>query len=106
MFDRLRHGSRRVWLALAVWLLATSAPVQSTAKDGSNAQPSPSSARPLSDRDRAANAAREATGGRVLGVQGGTHPDGQNGDYRVRVLQPDGRVRSLQVDPKSGAVRD
>jgi hypothetical protein len=40
----------------------------------------------------------------VLGVQGGNQ-DGQNG-YRVRILQPDGRVRSLHFDPRSGAVRD
>lgn len=60
--------------------------------------------RPAADPDRAANAAREATGGRVLGVQGADQ-DGQRG-YRVRILEPGGRVRSLHFDPESGAVRD
>lgn len=71
-------------------------------------RPGPPPARPFADPDRAARAAREATGGRVLGVQPGGNPDGpndQNG-YRVRILQPDGRVRSLHFDPRSGAVRD
>jgi hypothetical protein len=62
------------------------------------------SSRQFADSDRAANAAREATGGRVLGVQGEDR-DGRSG-YRVRVLQPDGRVRSLHYDSASGAVRD
>ena len=60
--------------------------------------------RQFADPDRAANAAREATGGRVLGVQGADR-DGQPG-YRVRILQPDGRVRSLHFDPASGSMRD
>ena len=60
--------------------------------------------RPSADPDRAANAARQATGGRVLGVQGAER-DGQPG-YRVRILQPDGRVRSLHFDPASGRMRD
>ena len=64
----------------------------------------PPTARPYADPDRAANAAREATGGRVLGVQG-AEQNGQPG-YRVRILQPDGRVRSLHFDPASGKMRD
>ena len=100
MSNRLRQGSRLAWLALAGWLIAASAQAQSNATTGKDQpadhRPDRSPNRSLSDQDRAANAAREATGGRVLGVQGD----------RVRVLQPDGRVRSLQVDPKSGMVRD
>lgn len=60
--------------------------------------------RQFGDPDRAANAAREATGGRVLGVQG-AEQNGRPG-YRVRILQPDGRVRSLHFDPDSGKMRD
>ncbi len=60
--------------------------------------------RQFDDPDRAANAAREATGGRVLGVQGADR-DGQPG-YRVRILQPDGRVRNFHYDPGSGRMRD
>ncbi|HPF60000.1 MAG TPA: hypothetical protein P5149_13710 [Candidatus Competibacteraceae bacterium] len=65
--------------------------------------------RPLSrqfaDPDRAADAARQATGGRVLGVQGADERDGRRG-YRVRILQPDGRVRNFHYDPGNGAMRD
>ncbi len=50
------------------------------------------------------SAAREATGGRVLGVQGAER-NGQPG-YRVRILEPSGRVRSLHFDPASGKMRD
>lgn len=56
--------------------------------------------RQFADPDRAANAAREATGGRVLGVQG-PERNGQPG-YRVRVLEPDGRVRNFHYDPNDG----
>ncbi len=60
--------------------------------------------RQFADPDRAANAAREATGGQVLGVQG-VDRDGRPG-YRVRILQPDGRVRNFHYDPDSGRMRD
>ncbi|MCB1918346.1 MAG: hypothetical protein KDJ28_00020 [Candidatus Competibacteraceae bacterium] len=60
--------------------------------------------RPFADPDRAADAARRATGGRVLGVQGAER-DGRRG-YRVRILQPDGRVRNFHYDPGNGAMRD
>ena len=60
--------------------------------------------RQFADPDRAANATRRATGGRVLGVQG-VERDGRPG-YRVRILQPDGRVRNFHFDPDSGVVRD
>jgi uncharacterized membrane protein YkoI len=91
-------------LALA-GLLATSGAQAQSGRRGESYAPPPS--RPFADPDRAARAAREATGGRVLGVQGGNpdSQDGQNG-YRVRILQPDGRVRSLHYDPRSGAVRE
>lgn len=52
-----------------------------------------------SDRDRAASIARRATGGRVLGVK----PN--SGSQRVKILSRDGRVRVLEVDPRTGAVR-
>lgn len=51
----------------------------------------------FADPDRAANAAREATGGRVLGVEGDER-DGRPG-YRVRILEPRGRVRNFHYDP-------
>jgi uncharacterized membrane protein YkoI len=90
-------------------LLATSgAQAQSRHRGDDDGPPrgrhGPPPSRQFADPDRAANAAREATGGRVLGVQGGNQND-QNG-YRVRILQPDGRVRNLHYDPRSGAVRD
>jgi hypothetical protein len=52
-----------------------------------------------SDRDQAASIARRATGGRVLGVKP------QSGSQRVKILSRDGRVRVLEVDPRTGAVR-
>ncbi|MBA2593775.1 MAG: PepSY domain-containing protein [Gammaproteobacteria bacterium] len=52
-----------------------------------------------SDRDQAASIARRATGGRVLGVKP------ESGSQRVKILSRDGRVRTLEVDPRTGAVR-
>jgi len=50
------------------------------------------------DPDRAAAAARRATGGTVLGVK-------RAGDqFRVRILTPAGRVTTVRVDAKSGKV--
>lgn len=53
--------------------------------------------------DRAAAAARQATGGRVLRVDlhGGGRPW-----YRVKVLVDGERVRSVRVDARSGRVLD
>ena len=107
MFDT-RRLPRLARLALTGLLVASGAWAQPGPRGDGYAPPpgqqGPPPSRPFADPDRAANAAREATGGRVLGVQSGNQ-DGQNG-YRVRILQPDGRVRSLHFDPHSGAVRD
>ncbi|MDZ7754339.1 MAG: peptidase M4 [Gammaproteobacteria bacterium] len=54
------------------------------------------------DRDAAAAAARHATGGRVLGVE---RRRGNGDEYRVRVLTPDGTVRTLEIDERSGRPR-
>ncbi len=54
------------------------------------------------DRNAAAAAARRATGGRVLGVER-RRDNGE--EYRVRVLTPDGTVRTLEIDGRSGAPR-
>lgn len=98
--------SDRLWLvrcltlAMLVSLLAT-AGAQAQSGRSSRGDDGRASSRQFTHSDRAASAAREATGGQVLNVQG----DERDG-YRVRVLQPDGRVRSLHYDPASGAVRD
>jgi uncharacterized membrane protein YkoI len=53
--------------------------------------------------DQAASTVRSVTGGKVLGVRGGK----QEGDnYSVKVLLPDGRVRTLRVDARTGQVSD
>ena len=107
MSDRSRPLSRLALFALTSLLIAAGAHGQSKYRGDDDSAPGrrgPPS-RPFADPDRAADAAREATGGRVLGVQQGGNQNGQNG-YRVRILQPDGRVRSLHFDPKSGAVRE
>ncbi len=112
MSDSLRLLRRLALPVLISLLVAVSAQAQSShPRDDEYASPPPnrqnrqSPSRPFADPDRAANAAREATGGRVLGVQQGTDQGGQRG-YRVRILEPGGRVRSLHFDPDSGAVRD
>ena len=51
----------------------------------------------------AAAAARRATGGRVLNVNG--RRSGDQTIYRVKVLLPGGRVRTVTVDGGSGQVR-
>lgn len=107
MSDRSRRLSRLALLVLAGLLTVTGVQAQRYRGDDygpPRGRQGPPPSRPFADPDRAANAAREATGGRVLGVQRGNQDD-QNG-YRVRILQPDGRVRSLHYDPRSGAVRD
>jgi uncharacterized membrane protein YkoI len=102
MSDRLRVA-RCLMLAALVSLLAA-AGAQAQSGRSSRGDDGRASSRQYADPDRAANAAREATGGRVLGVEG-ENRNGRPG-YRVRVLQPDGRVRSLHYDADSGAVRD
>ncbi len=113
MLNKTRRGWPLVLLALAgVGLFATTVSVQAQfyrpyrdADQGSlDSRPSRPPARPFDDPDRAADAAREATGGRVLGVQGDQR-DGRAG-YRVRVLEPGGRVRNFHYDPANGPGRD
>lgn len=50
--------------------------------------------------DRAAGAVRRETGGRVLSAD----VEENNGDrnYRIKVLTPNGRVRTMKVDPHTG----
>ncbi|HRF62502.1 MAG TPA: hypothetical protein P5260_04670 [Candidatus Competibacter sp.] len=112
MSDRFQRSECLALLALAGLLVASGVQAQGfwRVQGGDFANPPPRSReyrpppRQFADPDRAANAAREATGGRVLGVQGANR-DGQPG-YRVRILQPDGRVRDFHYDPGSGNVRD
>ena len=101
MSDHLQQRRRLPLFLLAGMLVITGAQAQSGYRQRGDERGPP---RQLADPDRAANAARRATGGRVLGVQG-SERDGRPG-YRVRILQPDGRVRSLHYDADSGAVRD
>jgi uncharacterized membrane protein YkoI len=57
--------------------------------------------RTLISRDRAAAAARSATGGRVLDIR---LERGKRPRYRVKVLLEGNRVRSIGVDARSGNV--
>jgi uncharacterized membrane protein YkoI len=52
------------------------------------------------DAEAAAEKAQQSTGGRVLNVQDQNHPD--KGGYKVRVLTPDGRVRTVDVESQKG----
>ena len=103
MSDCLQQVRRTMAVALAGVLVAAGAEAQSgrQPQERDYARPPP---RPFADPDRAANAARKATGARVLGVQG-PEQDGQPG-YRVRILEQNGRVRSLRFDPASGKMQD
>lgn len=58
----------------------------------------------IASADEAAAVAREATGGRVLGVQ--TERKGDALVYRVKVLLDDGRVQIITVDGDSGRAGD
>lgn len=55
------------------------------------------------DRDQAAMRVQQQTGGRVLAVEAATR-DGA-AVFLVRVLTPDGEVRVLVVDARTGALR-
>jgi len=110
---RLRRLSGLALLALTVLLAAADVQAQSFRPyrgggfaDGPppRGRPDGGSPRSFDAPDQAANAARRATGGRVLGVQGANN-GGQPG-YRVRILERDGRVRNFHYDPASGAMRD
>lgn len=48
----------------------------------------------------AAEKAQQSTGGRVLNVQDQNRPDKEG--YKVRVLTPDGRVRTFDVESQKG----
>lgn len=111
MFDRTRRLRRLALLMLAGLLVAGGAQAQSyrSYRGGDDGPPARSRQyrpppRQFADPDRAADAAREATGGRVLGIQG----DQRNGrpGYRVRILEPGGRVRNFHYDPANGRGRD
>ncbi len=52
------------------------------------------------DAEDAAERAQQSTGGRVLNIQDQNQPD--KGGYKVRILTPDGRVRSVDVESQKG----
>ncbi len=111
MSDRTRRLWRLALLMLAGLLVTVNVQAQSYRSYRGGDEGPPARSRPyrppprqFADTDRAADAAREATGGRVLGVQGADR-NGRPG-YRVRVLEPDGRVRNFHYDPANGRGRD
>ena len=50
------------------------------------------------DAEDAAEKAQQSIGGRVLNIQDQNQSD--KGGYKVRILTPDGKVRSIEVEPK------
>ena len=111
MSDRFQRSRRLALLALAGLSVAHGAHAQGVWRNRGGDYGEPPRAREnrppprqFADPDRAANAAREATGGRVLGVQG-PNRDGRPG-YRVRILEPGGRVRNWHYDPENDGGRD
>jgi hypothetical protein len=94
-----------LWILVA--LLVSGSAGATHARPGAWAQPPPPRtalrlAQHGSDigREGAASAARRATGGRVLSVS----PEDRRGQrvYRVKVLLPEGRVRVVRVDARTG----
>ena len=82
-------------VALAIVLALCLAPaVNGHAKDKGE----PPNGGGRSGADVAAAQARRDTGGRVLSVR--PPPQQDNGDYRVKILTPQGEVRYLNVDPR------
>lgn len=111
MSDRTRRLRRlALWMLAGLWVAGeVQAQFYPRYRGGDDGPPARSRQyrpppRQFADPDRAADAAREATGGRVLGVQG----DERNGrrGYRVRILEPGGRVRNFHYDPANGPGRD
>ncbi len=108
-------GGRRAWLAAvagAVALAAAPAAPAADARAGAWGEPLPLWLWPVQHRpgapaearlgpEAAAAIARERTGGRVLRVRP-RRPGAEA--YRVRVLLPDGRVRTVVVDGRTGEV--
>jgi hypothetical protein len=95
MSEKTRRGQRLALLMLAGWLAAGGVAAQSDRQRRGG--PGEAPPRQFADPDRAASAARTATGGRVLGVQDAER-NGRRG-YRVRILEPGGRVRNFDYDP-------
>lgn len=90
--------------AFAVALLATTAAVPAMADfSGGLRLADAGSERNLISRDRAAEVARSATGGRVLRVD---LQDNGRPMYRVRVLVDGERVTTVAVDAQSGRLRE
>ena len=50
--------------------------------------------------DRAASRAREDYRGRIISAE--TEQENGRGSHKIRILTEDGRVRRLQVDPRTG----
>lgn len=112
MFDKFQRSSRWLLAALVALLVASNSQAQGFGRNrgGDYGDPPPRGRgydlppRQFAEPDRAADAARNATGGRVLGIQGADR-DGQPG-YRVRILERDGRVRNFHYDGNGGRPRD
>lgn len=107
MFDTF-YRSPRIALLVIVALLAVGSAQAQDSERGRGGPPRDRGAqqppaRQPANPDDAANAARKATGGRVLDVQGADR-DGRPG-YRVRILQPDGRVLDRHY-PGNGKPQD
>ncbi len=108
-------GGRRAWLAAvagAVALAAAPAAPDAAARTGAWGEPVPLWLWPVQHRpeapaearlgpEAAAAIARERTGGRVLRVRPRRHGAET---YRVRILLPGGRVRTVVVDGRTGEV--
>ncbi len=86
-------------LLLALGLLAAApASARPPAQEGAASRQAPAAERGIS-LEEAVSRLRRHTGGRVLSAEP------RDGEYRVRILTPDGRVKRYRVDRRSGRVR-
>ena len=98
-----RRGARLALLSLALAVPAAPAGAATFADaleifEGSGGEPAPMSF------NEAASRAQDRYGGQVLSVKPASR-DGRRG-WRVKVLVDGGRVKTLFVDERTGAVRD
>lgn len=88
---------------LAIAVLAFPAPTQARSSVGSQTAPGQLAQQADIGASAAAAAASAASGGRVLNVKRRSSPRGIT--YRVKLLLPGGRMRTLTVDGQTGQVR-
>lgn len=113
MHSTLQNGARQaksntrhtllVLLWLAPFVFASIAQANDVLNAGGNKQILAQAGQEISSSE-AADTVEQRFGGRVLKVE--TSREGGGVVYRVKILQDDGRIRTVSVDAKSGRIVD